>query len=213
MKQFFVTFVMLMIAICGNAQVPAGNSKITTVYNDFMPALVVKTSGDTIKMKANIFLKNASLVYKSGVFTMEADLQDIKEVIFADRHYVAVDSMLATVIDTVKGNQLLEATVIDVQAWIGKMKNAQMVSNLQMFTGDNVTVNRIDLSTEEDRLYPLVKRYIYRYEGKYILVKDRILSREIPKEKRSVLRTITHSDEFDWSDEKWLVRLLRYISR
>ena len=72
-----------------------------TIYQEFQPATIHLVDGKQLRVGlANIFLKNSSLLYKSGQETKEANMKTLVKVEFKDRTYFRIDSVLAYQVDT-----------------------------------------------------------------------------------------------------------------
>ena len=90
-------------------------------------------------------------------------------------------------------------------------KNAQVVTGLELSLNNYINVQHIDTDLGDEE-FPIHRIYFFYYNGKYVPVNDRELYKYIPKEKRSVFNNVTKMDEFDWYDEAWLMKLLKYIT-
>ncbi len=211
MKKIIFSFAMMLLAFNANAQ---GVVEKLTVYNEFRPAVVHLSSGRDIKNQfTNIFLKNASLLFKQGVNTMEANMETIAGVDFDDHKYVKIEKMLACQLDTVGQNALYCATVIDIPAYEQMLRNNVNLTNFSLFdasTSDQMSYTSIDL--QDDVQMPLVNHYFFRLNGKFVKAHDRELSRMLSKEQKRRMKTIMATDSFSWVDRDSLVRLLKAIS-
>ncbi len=75
---------------------------------------------------------------------MQAEMKNVKKVDFADRTYLKVDTILAYIVDTLKDNKLLCATLIDLEAYKSEILNNKQITNLEL--GSYVNVSTMDLS-------------------------------------------------------------------
>lgn len=183
-----------------------------TVYPEFKPSIIVLSDGRQITQQfTNIFLKNSSLLYMSGSVAKEANMANVSSVQFDDRFYVRIDSLLAYQVDSVGNDGLYCATIIDQEAYLQNLKNNQVMTNINFHNFDQVSTTSVDLSNEDDYLFPLINIYYYRLGGKFVRCHDRSLSNVLNKEKKRMLRTFVHMDDFSWSDEKSLLNLLRKL--
>ena len=201
-------FIITLISV----QSAFGQDRTTklTVYPEFKPSVIELADGRILKEKfTNIFLKNSSLLYMSGTVTKEAYMANIKSVKFDDRLYVKVDTLLAYEVDSVGNDALYCATVIDQEAYRQNLRNNQVMTNISL--SDQVSTTSVDLSNEDDYLFPLINIYYYRLNGKFVRCHDRSLSNVLNKEKKRMLRTFVHMDDFSWSDQKSLIELLRRL--
>jgi hypothetical protein len=201
-------FIITLISV----QSAFGQDRTTklTVYPEFKPSVIELADGRILKEKfTNIFLKNSSLLYMSGTVTKEAYMANIKSVKFDDRLYVKVDTLLAYEVDSVGNDALYCATVIDQEAYRQNLRNNQVMTNISL--SDQVSTTSVDLSNEGDYLFPLINIYYYRLNGKFVRCHDRSLSNVLNKEKKRMLRTFVHMDDFSWSDQKSLIELLKRL--
>ena len=201
-------FIIMLFA----AQSLSGQERTTklTVYPEFKPSTITLNDGRTLKEKfTNIFLKNSSLLYMSGNVTKEAYTANIKSVQFDDRLYIKVDTLLAYQVDSVGNDGLFCATIIDQDAYLQNLKNNQVMTNISL--SEQISTTSVDLSNEDDFLFPLINIYYYRLDGKFVRCHDRSLSNVLSKEKKRMLRTFVHMDDFSWSDEKSLMELLKRL--
>ena len=201
-------FIITLISV----QSAFGQDRTTklTVYPEFKPSVIELADGRILKEKfTNIFLKNSSLLYMSGTVTKEAYMANIKSVKFDDRLYVKVDTLLAYEVDSVGNDALYCATVIDQEAYRQNLRNNQVMTNISL--SDQISTTSVDLSNEDDYLFPLINIYYYRLNGKFVRCHDRSLSNVLNKEKKRMLRTFVHMDDFSWSDQKSLIELLKRL--
>ena len=211
MKKLFIFIIITTAMTLAKAQSSMESSKYPTQYQQFEDAQVFMVLGDTINTKANIFLKNGHLYFLRNKLMMEADMRNVIAVQFKDRRYIKIDTLLAAVVGTYKDNQLLCSRIIDIQSYINLKKNAQVITGLELSLNNYINVQHIDMG-QGDEEFPIHRIYFFYYNGKYVPVNDRDLYKYIPKEKRSVFNNVTKMDEFDWYDETWLMKLLKYIT-
>jgi hypothetical protein len=212
MRQFVCAlFICLIIASSAFSQISSGVSKSTMVFDDFHPAVITMNGGKKVSVsQANIFLKGGCLLYKKGKSVMAANMDNVYSVDFGNSHYVRVDTMLAEVVDTIAGNDvLLCSTIIDLDAYTTMMVNSRNVTNLEIRSMVNVA--SIDLIPDEDKQYPLVKYYFYSVDGKIVDINERSLLKITPKDKRRIFKSLIAMPDFSWGDPQCLTRLLKAI--
>ena len=208
-RLILLTAVLLLSCSCCLAQEVTA---AVTVYREFQPATIWLADGKKLKVGlANIFLKNSSLLYKSGVDTKEANMRTLSRVEFKNRTYYRVDSVLVYQVDSVGSDVLYCAQRIDLAAW------KQMVANNSQFTsldlGDMVGFTTAELANEQDLRFPIVNVYYYRLDGKFVPVHERQLKRVLSKERQRLMESAMAEKGFSWTDEQSLLRLLRLIHR
>lgn len=181
-----------------------------TAYKQFKPSIITLKDGRQLKQPlTNIFLKNSSLLYMNGVNSMEANMDNIVSVKFDDRTYIKIDSLLCYQVDTIGNDALFRATVIDLVAYKQQLKNNQVITNMDL--GDQISTTTIDISSEDDYLFPLIDIYYFRYKGKFVRSHERNLGRALPKDKQRMLKTFVNMPDFSWTDEQSLLRLLKAL--
>ena len=199
-------FIIMMLAaqsLCAQVR----TTKLT-VYKQFKPSIIQLKDGRKLNQPlTNIFLKNSSLLYLRGTQSMEASMENIVSVQFDDRLYVKIDTLLCYQVDTVGNDALYRATVIDLNAYQQQLKNNQIITSMDL--GDQISTATIDISTEDDYKFPLIDIFYFRYKGQFVRTHERYLGRILPKEKKRILKTFVTLPDFNWTDEKALLRLLK----
>jgi len=181
-----------------------------SVYKQFKPSIIQLKDGRQIRQSlTNIFLKNSSLLYLQGDQPMEANMDNIISVKFDDRLYVKIDTLLCYQVDTVGNDALYRATIIDQVAYRQQLKNNQVITSMDL--GEQISTATIDLSTEEDYMFPLIDIFYYRLNGKFVRVHERNLGRVLNKEQRRIMKTHIMLPDFSWSDEKMLLKMLKNL--
>lgn len=208
MKKAINLFIIMILA----AQTVGAQIRTTklTAYKQFKPSIITLKDGRQLKQPlTNIFLKNSSLLYMNGVNSMEANMDNIVSVKFDDRTYIKIDSLLCYQVDTIGNDALFRATVIDLVAYKQQLKNNQVITNMDL--GDQISTTTIDISSEDDYLFPLIDIYYFRYKGKFVRSHERNLGRALPKDKQRMLKTFVNMPDFSWTDEQSLLRLLKAL--
>lgn len=209
MKRFLLLAFSVAVCLIAWGQKAIGTSTRTTLYETFQPAKIILSSGKVIFQKqANIFLKDASLLFKNGNQNMRANMTQIQEVEFADDRYVCIESMLAAVVDTVNGNKILRTTTIDLEAFRKMAINDRVVSSLSL-GGDQVSMSSISLTDESDMEYPLINSYYFEVDGNVFKAHERVVYRRLPKNKRDRLQFYMDMPDFDWGDRTSLRQVLK----
>ena len=182
----------------------------TTLYPTFSPATVDLADGRVVKERnANIFLKNSTLVFKSGNVVKKVRTSLISKVEFADATYYRVDTLLASVVDSVQGRALYKASIIDIEAY-----NALMTANssvTDVVVAEYVSVGSVERTATEDKDYPLIDYYFMDFQGKQVLMEDRKLYRMVPKEKRRLYKNTISAPDFSWTSPKSLCKLMEVV--
>lgn len=207
-KIWLMLITVVVFPVLGSAQSNDFKSNRTIAYELFIPAIITLESGKIIKERhANVSLKNGSLLYKNKGLNMQAEMSLIKQVDFTDRTYLKVDTMLAYIIDTLCNNKLLCVDLIDIETYKTDIINNRQITNLEL--GAHVNIATMDLTNIDE--YPLINLYYYDIDGKIIKAQERIVQRNIPKEKRREFNAIINADGFSWDDSECLIKLLKIM--
>ena len=202
---------MLVVMIVSHLAFGQEETPKFTLYNEFKPAIVKMASGNKVRVSlANIFLKNATLLFKKGDVTMEANMDGIIGVTFGDDEYVKIDNMLAMLVDTVKSSSLYCVTLIDIDSYKTMLQNNVNISSLSF--GDVMSYTTIDLNSEEAKKLPLIRQYYFLYNGKIMRAHEREVSRRLPKDKKRLYQTVLTMDGFAWENVESLLMMLKAIS-
>ena len=207
-KIILVTLAIMMVCAT-NAQTI---SRRVTVFKDFEPVVVHLVNGKPLKVgAANIFLKNSRLLYKSGTKVLEAKMDNIQSVDFANKTYFRVDTVLAYRVDSVGQNGLYCATMIDMEAYALDMANKRTITNLEI--SSQVSMAALENNDKEDREYPLQNHYFIKFNGKFIKANELYVLKAVPKSKKKVFWETVRQVGFSWQHEDSLMELLRVISK
>ena len=208
------TILLTVFALLGLIATAQERTTRATRYSQFKPSTITLKTGKTIHQSlTNISLKNSSLLYLQGEYTMEAKMETIAAVEFDDRKYVNINNQLAYMVDSVGSNKLYRIDLFDLNAYNQQLRNNINISNLG-FENGGISTATTDLNTEEDYKFPIFSHYYYFYNGEVIKVHEREISNHLPKDKelKRKYRTIIGLDSFRWTDEASLIKLLQAIS-
>lgn len=208
------TILLTVFALLGLIATAQERTTRATRYSQFKPSTITLKTGKTIHQSlTNISLKNSSLLYLQGEYTMEAKMETIAAVEFDDRKYVNINNQLAYMVDSVGSNKLYRIDLFDLNAYNQQIRNNINISNLG-FENGGISTTTTDLNTEDDYKFPIFSHYYYYYNGEVIKVHEREISNHLPKDKelKRKYRTIIGLDSFRWTDEASLIKLLQTIS-
>ena len=179
-----------------------------TAFPEFRPATVYLADGKKMDIPmANIFLKNSSLLYMSGEDTKEANTNNIQKVEFQDRTYYHIDTLLAYPVDSVGGNVLYCAKVLDLKGYKQLITNSATITTIEVAT----TINYAKVNVSDDIRFPVIPVYYYKLDGQIVPVHERHLKRFLNKDKRRLMNSAMNLPDFSWTDEKSLIKLLEMI--
>ena len=87
------------------------------------------------------------------------------------------------------------------------------ISNMGFESGA-ITTTSMDLNSEDDYKLPIFSHYYFFYNGEFVKVHERDISRVLPKDKdlKRKYRTIIGMDDFSWNSDNSLMKLLKAIT-
>ena len=206
-----ILYIIFLLGIFAEVKAD-GVSSSFTVYKEFKPCTITLADGRKLSQPfANIFLKNSTLLYVSGGLTKQADVKAVTAVDFEDRHYIRIDTLLCFLVDTLGADALYKATIIDVPAYNRLLLNNHQLTNIDFSFNSVIQTSSIDLENESEIKMPLIDIFYYRFNGKMYRVHERELLRQLPKDKRRILKTFMNMSGFSWTDSDSLMKLLKAL--
>lgn len=209
-KTILLTMFVMAALVCTAQQ----RTTQATLYKQFKPSVITLKTGRTINQShTNVFLKNGSLVYLNGEYTMEANMETIAAVEFDDRKFININNQLAYMVDSVGSNILYRIDLLDLNAYNQNLRNNINISNMGFESGA-ITTTSMDLNSEDDYKLPIFSHYYFFYYGEFVKVHERDISRVLPKDKdlKRKYRTIIGMDDFSWNSDNSLMKLLKAIT-
>ena len=209
MKKLLLTILAVATVLTAGAD---KRTTMATLYREFKPSVVYLNDGRKLKQSlTNVFLKNSSLLYLKGTYTMEANMDNIVRVEFDDRTFEVVEKQLAVVVDSLRGNTVYRVDYLDMEAYQTHLKNNINISSMSL--GDQISTTTVDLNNEEDYKFPLVHKYYMLYNGELFHLHEREIWRRLPKQgdARRMFKTIIRQESFSWTSDESVRQLLRAI--
>ena len=204
-----ISALALLIATSVAAQT---KTTLPTHYQEFVPSVITFADGHSSSQQfTNVFLKNSTLLFLSGATAMEANMDNIVRVAFADRTYINIKGQLAYFVDSVRNNSLYCVELFDQESYERNIRNNVNYANITL-GGDALSTTTVDLNNEGDYMMPVIPVYYYIYNGKTIRVHERDIWHEMPKAKRRIYKTIIGENDFSWVEPESLMKLLKAIS-
>lgn len=203
--------VLLLMALAGD-MLAQKLTTLTTLFPQNKTAMVTLTDGRTIKApNANIFLKNASLIYFQGSQAKEARMDLVLGVSFDDRSFVNINNRLAYLVDSIKGNSLYCVETIDMEAYEDYLKNNVNFTYIDL-SHDHLDTATTGLDINDGVAFPVKRTFYYRLDGKFVQTDPRELNRELSKNRNRIMRAVSNAHDFNWMDKECLMNLLDKLS-
>ncbi len=185
---------------------------VPTMFQKNSTAMVHMKDGRTIKTpNANIFLKDASLLYYQGTKAKQARMDLISRVDIEEKVFINIENRLAYFVDSIKGNSLYCIETIDLDAFDRNLRNNVNYTHID-FNTDHLDSFTNDMNTEEDYVYPVVSEYYFMLDGKIVKAHDRELYRVLKKERYRLMKTAMSDPNFSWTSKESLMKMLDLIS-
>lgn len=187
-------------------------SKIPFAYKDFKDGNIEFAFGKDKIYKANIFLKDASLLYKNDTTVMKANLFGVISVDFGDALYRKTGDRMGKVIEQ-KGEVFLTVvTTIDTDrmredARSGRNSTFLDLPEFKLFIDTNA-----DYWAEgEGSSWPLKDEYFFVVKGEAIPAAEKIVKKSIRADKRNDFKELMKNRKWSWKDANSLKVLVDYF--
>ena len=187
-------------------------SKIPFAYKDFKDGNIEFAFGKDKIYKANIFLKDASLLYKNDTTVMKANLFGVISVDFGDALYRKTGDRMGKVIEQ-KGEVFLTVvTTIDTDrmredARSGRNSTVLDLPEFNLFIDTNA-----DYWAEgEGSSWPLKDEYFFVVKGEAIPAAEKIVKKSIRADKRNDFKELMKNRKWSWKDANSLKVLVDYF--
>lgn len=187
-------------------------SKIPFAYKDFKDGNIEFAFGKDKIYKANIFLKDASLLYKNDTTVMKANLFGVISVDFGDALYRKTGDRMGKVIEQ-KGEVFLTVvTTIDTDrmredARSGRNSTFLDLPEFNLFIDTNADY----LAEGEGSSWPLKDEYFFVVKGEAIPTAEKIVKKSIRADKRNDFKELMKNRKWSWKDANSLKVLVDYF--
>ena len=187
-------------------------SKIPFAYKDFKDGNIELAFGKDKIYKANIFLKDASLLYKNDTTVMKANLFDVISVDFGDALYRKTGDRMGKVIEQ-KGEVFLTVvTTIDTDRMREDARSGRNSTFLDLPEFNLFIDTNADYWAEgEGSSWPLKDEYFFVVKGEAIPAAEKIVKKSIRADKRNDFKELMKNRKWSWKDANSLKVLVDYF--
>ena len=187
-------------------------SKIPFAYKDFKDGNIEFAFGKDKIYKANIFLKDASLLYKNDTTVMKANLFGVISVDFGDALYRKTGDRMGKVIEQ-KGEVFLTVvTTIDTDRMREDARSGRNSTFLDLPEFNLFIDTNADYWAEgEGRSWPLKDEYFFVVKGEAIPAAEKIVKKSIRADKRNDFKELMKNRKWSWKDANSLKVLVDYF--
>ena len=187
-------------------------SKIPFAYKDFKDGNIEFAFGKDKIYKANIFLKDASLLYKNDTTVMKANLFGVISVDFGDALYRKTGDRMGKVIEQ-KGEVFLTVvTTIDTDRMREDARSGRNSTFLDLPEFNLFVDTNADYWAEgEGSWWPLKDEYFFVVKGEAIPAAEKIVKKSIRADKRNDFKELMKNRKWSWKDANSLKVLVDYF--
>lgn len=187
-------------------------SKIPFAYKDFKDGNIELAFGKDKIYKANIFLKDASLLYKNDTTVMKANLFGVISVDFGDALYHKTGDRMGKVIEQ-KGEVFLTVvTTIDTDRMREDARSGRNSTFLDLPEFNLFIDTNADYWAEgEGSSWPLKDEYFFVVKGEAIPAAEKIVKKSIRADKRNDFKELMKNRKWSWKDANSLKVLVDYF--
>lgn len=187
-------------------------SKIPFAYKDFKDGNIELAFGKDKIYKANIFLKDASLLYKNDTTVMKANLFGVISVDFGDALYRKTGNRMGKVIEQ-KGEVFLTVvTTIDTDRMREDARSGRNSTFLDLPEFNLFIDTNADYWAEgEGSSWPLKDEYFFVVKGEAIPAAEKIVKKSIRADKRNDFKELMKNRKWSWKDANSLKVLVDYF--
>lgn len=187
-------------------------SKIPFAYKDFKDGNIEFAFGKDKIYKANIFLKDASLLYKNDTTVMKANLFGVISVDFGDALYRKTGDRMGKVIEQNGEVFLTVVTTIDTDRMREDARSGRNSTFLDLPEFNLFIDTNADYWAEgEGSSWPLKDEYFFVVKGEAILAAEKIVKKSIRADKRNDFKELMKNRKWSWKDANSLKVLVDYF--
>lgn len=216
MKRFILLSVCTLLAFVVQAQ---QNQKLQRVqsallFEGWPDATVVQSFNRKLKTKANIFLKDASLVYRNNDGkVMKAHLtKNILGVNFGDSlRYLKIDETSLGKVIAQKGyNYLLCKTSVNMPLYREETDGGKGMDYFDM-PDNNVFLNLDSEKRDDEQGIPLMNTYYFSIMGTVIPATESEFKNFVSKDQMQAFKVLKENRFWSWKDEESLKMLFDFL--
>lgn len=216
MKQFVIILIALL-ALSHTARAQQvqelRRSRSIFLFPEFQDAKIKQSFGRYAKAKANIYLKDGSLMYMEGDKIMRAYTKNIFGVTFGDTlEFVKVDSVMARVVARDGYNALLCLTTVNMARYREEESGGSDLDYFQL-ENFNVFMTLNEDRRDDDLGIPLQDKYFFSAKGFVFPANETAFKKAISKEQQQPFKVLMENRFWSWKDPESLKMLLDFLPK
>lgn len=186
-------------------------SKSIFLLPEFSPAQIRQSFGRIAVDTVNIYLKDATLVYKKNGKIMRAYLNNIYGVKFNDSlNYMRVDSALARIVAQKGYNYLLCKTSVDMKRYREEESGGTGMDHFEV-EGLNYFEELNQDRRDSDIGLPLQDKYYFSIKGQIIPATEAEFKKVIGDDQKQAFKVLKENRFWSWRDPESLKMLLDFL--
>ena len=188
-------------------------SRSIFLFPEFQDAKIKQSFGRYAKAKANIYLKDGSLMYMEGDKIMRAYTKNIFGVTFGDTlEFVKVDSAMARVVARDGYNALLCLTTVNMARYREEESGGSDLDYFQL-ENFNVFMTLNEDRRDDDLGIPLQDKYFFSAKGFVFPANETAFKKAISKEQQQPFKVLMENRFWSWKDPESLKMLLDFLPK
>lgn len=215
MKHLLLSLLILLFSTSLHAQYAQVEKRSQTplLFSEFKDAKVLQPFGRFVKAKANIFLKDGSLVYideKTGK-VMRAYVKNIIGVVFEDSiRFMKVDSVMARVVAQKGDNFLLRNTHVNMPLYREETDGGKGMDYFDI-ADTSVFLNLDTQKRNDEGGIPLADTYYFNIRGTIIKANETQFKHFVSKDQMQAFKVLKENRFWSWRDEESLKMLFDFL--
>lgn len=187
-------------------------SRTPFAFEDFRDANIKFAFGRKGTAKANIFLRDASLIFLKDSVKMKADLMSVVEVAFGDTVYRKTGDRLGRMIAEKDGRYLVEVTTIDIEAMREAERRNENTGFLDLPEFNLfIETNAEYFGNTKEPKFPLKSTYYFIKDGQPFKAAEHEFKKHLRSDKKHDFKELMKDRYWSWKDAKSLTVLLDYL--
>lgn len=217
MKHYILLIICLLCSITTFAQQAREEKRSQTalLFPEYRDAKILQPFGRFVKAKANIWLKDGSLIYldEKTKKPMRAYVQNITGVTFDDTlRYMKVDSVMARVVAQKGYNYLLCNTHVNMPQYKEETYGGKGMDNFTVELPGSETFIALDTQTRDDEKgIPLTDTYYFNIKGTVIPANESQFKNFVSKDQMQAFKVLKENRFWSWKDPESLKMLLDFL--
>lgn len=214
MKNLLITLLLLCTSICLHAQQVQEEVRVQRIfaYPEFKQAVIHQTFNRKTTAEANLYLKDASLVYKDPATgkIMKAYVDKIIGVDFDTVKYMKVDQSMARVVAQKGLNFLLCKTTVNMTKYREEEAGGKGMDYFDM-PDDGVFMDFSNENSNDTKGIPLMNTYYFNVGGTVIPANEQTFKKFVGKEQKQAFKVLMGNRFWSWKDEESLKMLFDFL--